>query len=189
MATTNSYVGYIDNQKIKEKIEPQYKLDTIKEKEKLNILSNAYNKIDQMRATSTANTKEIEAVIKVHNKMIIYQQRIYSYSVTCIIFFMIGASLGSIIRKGGMGLPVVIAIVIFILFYVMNLTIENFAWKGILDPYFAAWLPNMILFPLGLWLTIKALTDSQVFDAEKYKAFFKPIISKFQKPKEHSRYR
>jgi len=49
-----------------------------------------------------------------------YQQRIIAYSVTCIIFFLIGASLGSIIRKGGVGLPVVIAIIIFIIFYVMN---------------------------------------------------------------------
>ena len=121
--------------------------------------------------------------------MIMYQQRIFAYSFTCIIFFMIGASLGSIIRKGGMGLPVVIAIFIFILFYVMNLTVENFAWKGLLDPYIAAWIPNAILLPFGIWLMVKAMTDSQVFDIEKYKAVLKPITKRFQKNKEHARYR
>ena len=189
VSTTNSYVSYIDDQKIKEKIVPQYKLDTVKKDKKLDVLFNAYNKINMLKANQTSSEQQIEQTVKYQAKMIIYQQRIFSYSFTCIIFFMIGASLGSIIRKGGMGLPVVIAIIIFIIFYVMNLTIENISWKGNLDPYLASWLPNMILFPFGLWLTIKALTDSQVFDAEKYKAFFKPIINKFSKPKEHSRYR
>ena len=118
-----------------------------------------------------------------------YQQRIFAYSFTCIIFFLIGASLGSIIRKGGMGLPVVIAIIIFIIFYVMNLTVENLSWKGKMNPYLAAWFPNMVLFPFGIWLSYKALTDSQLFDAEKYKAWFKPLLERFQKPREHARYR
>jgi len=87
-----------------------------------------------------------------------------------------------------MGLPVVISIIIFIIFYVLNLTVENLSWKGDMDPYLAAWIPNMVLFPFSLWLTYKALTDSQLFDIEKYKALFKPIIDKFAKPKEHQRY-
>ena len=62
------------------------------------------------------------------------------------------------------------------------------AWIGVINPYLAAWLPNIILLPFGAWLTYKALTDSQLFDAEKYKAMFKPIISKFIKNKEHTRY-
>ena len=108
---------------------------------------------------------------------------------TCLIFFLIGSSLGSIIRKGGLGLPVVIAIVVFIIFYVINLSVENMAWAGKMDPYLASWLPNMILFPFGAWLTYKALTDSQLFDVEKYKAIFKPLINRFSKNKEHARYR
>ncbi len=92
-----------------------------------------------------------------------YQQGIIAYSVTCLIFFMIGSSLGSIIRKGGVGLPVVIAIINSIVFYVMNLTIKNITWKEKLNHYFGAWLSNLVLFPFGVWLTYKALTDSQSF--------------------------
>lgn len=188
ISSANSYVQYIDNKKTKEKITPQYQLDSVKKDKKLEVLFNAYKKIDIQISDLKSKNDQIEAIVKSQNKMIIYQQRIYSYSFTCIIFFLIGASLGSIIRKGGMGLPVVIAIIIFIIFYVMNLMIENISWNGNLDPYIAAWIPNIILFPFGVWLTYKAMTDSQLFDAEKYKTFFKPIIQRFSKEKEHQRY-
>ncbi len=188
ISQTNSYVEYIDKTKSKEKIKEPYKIDTLKSAKKLEVLYSAYNKIDALKSSIESNENAINDTIKLHNKIVIYQQRIVSYSFTCIIFFLIGASLGSIIRKGGMGLPVIIAIVIFIIFYVLNLSVENLSWKGTMNPYFAAWLPNLVLFPFSVWLTYKALTDSQVFDVEKYKALFKPIIEKFSKPKEHERY-
>ncbi len=188
ISQTNNYVEYIDKTKTKDKIREPYKIDTLKKDKKLDVLWNAYNKIDALKASIETSESAINDTVKVHNKIVMYQQRIISYSFTCIIFFLIGASLGSIIRKGGMGLPVVISIIIFIIFYVLNLSVENLSWKGALDPYLAAWIPNMVLFPFSVWLTYKALTDSQLFDIEKYKALFKPIIDKFSKPKEHQRY-
>ena len=185
---TNNYVQYIDKTKVKEKVLQPYKIDTLKEPKKLDVLWSAYNRIESLKSTATANESAVDDLLKQHNKIVIYQQRIISYSFTCIIFFLIGASLGSIIRKGGMGLPVIIAIVIFIIFYVLNLSVENLSWKGVLDPYLATWLPNLVLFPFSIWLTYKALTDSQLFDIEKYRALFKPIINRFSKPKEHQRY-
>lgn len=189
ISNANNYINLIEASKEKpKKIEPQYKIDTVKKQRKLDALYAAYNKIESEKSDFIMKEDQINGIVKYHNKMIMYQQRIFAYSFTCIIFFLIGASLGSIIRKGGMGLPVVIAIIIFIIFYVMNLTVENLSWKGKMNPYLAAWLPNMILFPFGVWLTVKALTDSQLFDIEKYRALFKPIIERFQRPKEHSRY-
>ncbi len=186
----NNSVLYIEKTKpAKNFVKPQLKIDTLKQDRKNEVLFAAYNKLENMKISVKNRRAEIEPIVKSHNKMVMYQQRIISYSVTCIIFFMIGASLGSIIRKGGMGLPVVIAIIIFIIFYVLNLSVENAAWKGKLNPYLAAWLPNIILFPFGVWMTQKALTDSQLFDAEKYKALLKPITKRFTKNKEHSRYR
>jgi lipopolysaccharide export system permease protein len=187
---TNNYVTYIDRVKAPKnlKIEEPFNLNKIKEDKRLKILNDAYHKIEMVENEKKNRDTQLYDIIKYHNKIIMYQQRIIAYSVTCIIFFLIGASLGSIIRKGGVGLPVVIAIIIFIIFYVMNLSVENVAWKGKMDPYIAAWLPNMILFPFGAWLTYKALTDSQVFDVEKYKALTKPIWSKFIRQNEHERY-
>lgn len=192
ISNANNYIGIIKAQpktQKNEKIEPQFQFDTIKKDEKLDILYTAYNKIEIQKNNLNNKEGQINDIITSHSKMIIYQQRILSYSATCIIFFLIGASLGSIIRKGGMGIPVVVAIVIFVVFYVMNLTVENFSWKGKLNPYLAAWLPNMILFPFSIWMTYKALTDSQLFDTEKYKTLLKPITKYFIRHKEHSRYR
>lgn len=188
ISQTNNYVQYIDKTKTKEKVTQPYKIDTLKKPKKLEVLWGAYNKIESLKAAVTSNQGAIDDLVKQHNKIVIYQQRIISYSFTCIIFFLIGASLGSIIRKGGMGLPVIIAIVIFIIFYVLNLSVENLSWKGSLNPYLATWIPNIVLFPFSIWLTYKALTDSQLFDIEKYRALFKPFIEKFSKPKEHQRY-
>ncbi|WP_124639749.1 MULTISPECIES: LptF/LptG family permease [Amniculibacterium] len=190
VAQTNSYVEYIDKTKSKNKnqISPQFDLEKIEQQKKNEVLLAAYQKIETLKMTSESKKAEILPILKYYSKVIMYQQRIIAYSVTCVIFFLIGASLGSIIRKGGMGLPVIIAIVIFIIFYIMNLSVENIAWNGTINPYLAAWLPNMILLPFGSWLTYKALTDSQLFDIEKYRALFKPIISKFTKNKEHKRY-
>ncbi|MFC4687118.1 LptF/LptG family permease [Epilithonimonas pallida] len=188
ISQTNNYVQYIDKTKTKNKIKEPYKIDTLKKDKKLEVLWGAYNKIEALKTSIDSNENSIRDTVKQHNKIVIYQQRIVSYSFTCVIFFLIGASLGSIIRKGGMGLPVIIAIVIFIIFYVLNLSVENLSWKGSMNPYLATWIPNMVLFPFSVWLTYKALTDSQLFDIEKYRALFKPIIEKFSKPKEHQRY-
>ncbi|UZT98294.1 LptF/LptG family permease [Chryseobacterium fluminis] len=184
----NPVISYMDKNKAKAAPKSQIRLDTLKKDKKLEMIYNAYNRLDNLKTTAESKNGEISPNVKYFSKVVIYQQRILTYSFTCIIFFLIGASLGSIIRKGGMGLPVIIAIVIFIVFYVINVGVENVAWSGKMNPYLAAWIPNMVLFPFGVWMTYKALTDSQLFDAEKYKALFKPITKRFSKNKEHKRY-
>lgn len=191
ISQANNYLQLIQSKEKADKpVKPQFKLDTLKKDKKLEVIYSAYNRVQSQINEMKGKEEQMYAIIKQQNKMIMHQQRIYAYSFTCVIFFLIGASLGSIIRKGGVGLPVVIAIVIFIIFYVMNLTVENFSWKGKMNAYLAAWLPNMILFPFAVWLTIKAVRDSQLFDLEKYRTFFKPIIERFSKKEvEHERYK
>ncbi|WHF52109.1 LptF/LptG family permease [Chryseobacterium gotjawalense] len=189
VSQTNSYVSYVDKSKAKTPVIAPVKTDTLNSKTKEEMLYSAYNKLENIKQSTLGKEGQIKDMHAYFARVVMHQQRIVSYSVTCLIFFLIGASLGSIIRKGGLGLPVVIAIVIFILFYVLNLSAENFAWSGGIDPYLAAWLPNLVLLPFGVWLTYKALTDSQLFDAEKYKSMFKPLINRFSKNKEHQRYR
>ncbi len=188
IAQTNNQVLYVDKIKPKKPVEEPKSFDTLTTAKQNEILFSAYQRIENLKTSKINKQPEIEGVYKYNGRVIMYQQRIFAYSVTCIIFFLIGASLGSIIRKGGLGLPVVIAIVIFIIFYVLNLSVENLAWSGQINPYLAAWLPNILLFPFGVWMTYKALTDSQLFDIEKYRALFKPLINRFTKSKEHSRY-
>lgn len=186
---TNSFLQNIELNKVKKPVTIVLpKMDTLKEKRKNEYYNAAYNKVESIKQLNENKASQIKDLHAYNSRVIIYQQRIFAYSVTCLIFFLIGSSLGSIIRKGGLGLPVVIAIVVFIIFYVVNLSVENLAWAGKMDPYLAAWLPNLLLFPFGAWLTVKALTDSQLFDIEKYRAIFKPVINLFSKTKEHKRY-
>lgn len=189
VSQTNNYLSYVDDVKPTKKITPPPALSAAPKAKQKDILYGAYNKIEGIREATAGKKAQLKDMHGYFARVVMYQQRIVSYSVTCLIFFMIGASLGSIIRKGGLGLPVVIAIVIFILFYLLNLSAENIAWAGNMDPYLAAWLPNAVLLPFGIWLTYKALTDSQLFDIEKYRALIKPITQRFSRDKEHQRYR
>ncbi|MDR2205418.1 MAG: LptF/LptG family permease [Flavobacteriaceae bacterium] len=190
ISQTNVHIPTLQFDKKNEiKAKRSIKLDTIKQEKKNEILFSAYNEIENLKQSQENRTPEIKDITKYYAKVVMYQQRIIASAISCIIFFLIGSSLGSIIRKGGMGFPVVIAIVIFIIFYVLNLSFENAAWAGKMNPYLAAWFPNIILFPFGIWLTYKALTDSQLFDIERYKAILKPITKRFTKNKEHARYK
>lgn len=101
--------------------------------------------------------------------------RKFTLSVACIILFMIGAPLGSIIRKGGLGLPLVFAIVFFVLFYILNTIGEKMARQGVLTASQGMWLSSVVLLPIGIFLTYKAMNDSQLFNKETYYRTFKNI--------------
>lgn len=116
--------------------------------------------------------------------------RNFSNSIMCLIFFLIGAPLGAIIRKGGVGMPVVVAIIIFVLFYLIYMYSENLAKNGVLDPYWSAWLPVLSFTPLGVLFTYKAMTDSNLFDINAYLEPLLRLKNKYFKSKntEHKRY-
>lgn len=115
---------------------------------------------------------EKERVIRNHR---IEWQKKLSLSFTCLVLFLIGAPLGSIIRKGGLGTPLVFAIIFFVLFYFVNRTGEQLAKADALTPFGGLWLANMVLFPIGLFLTMKARQDAQLFNQEFYFRILKKI--------------
>ena len=137
VSQTNNYVSYVDKgkTKVEVKVTAPAKMDTVNIKKKQDMLYSAYNKLENIKQSTLSKNDQIKDMHAYFARVVMHQQRIVSYSVTCLIFFLIGASLGSIIRKGGLGLPVVIAIVVFILFYILNLSAENIAWAGKKDPY------------------------------------------------------
>jgi lipopolysaccharide export system permease protein len=101
--------------------------------------------------------------------------RKFTLSFACIILFLIGAPLGSIIRKGGLGTPLVSAIVFFVLFYLLNNFGEKFAKSGEWSVYTGMWFSSILLLPVGLFLTYKAMRDSQLFNQEFYYRLLQPI--------------
>lgn len=98
-----------------------------------------------------------------------------SLSVACLVLFLIGAPLGSIIRKGGVGLPLVVALVFFMIFYLLNIFGEKFTKDHLVDPTIGMWLPVFVLTPVGFFLTYKAMHDSQLFNKEVYYRMIKSI--------------
>ncbi len=100
----------------------------------------------------------------------------FTLSLACLIFFFIGAPLGAIIRKGGLGVPVVVSVLIFIFYYMVNVTGEKLAKSGEWDITFGLWLSSMVLAPIGAWLTWKSNQDSAVFNVEAYQRFFRRLL-------------
>jgi lipopolysaccharide export system permease protein len=105
--------------------------------------------------------------IELHRKL--------TLSIACIVLFMIGAPLGSIIRKGGLGAPLVFAIIFFVLFHLLNTFGEKFAKQGVTNVLIGMWLSTLFLIPIGAFLTVKAMHDSQLFNKEFYYRFFRSV--------------
>jgi lipopolysaccharide export system permease protein len=96
-------------------------------------------------------------------------------SFSCFVLFLIGAPLGSIIRKGGLGSPLIFAIGFFMLFYFSSTSGEKSAREGSLSPFAGMWLSTFILLPIGVFLTHKAMRDSQLFNKESYYRFWRKL--------------
>ena len=107
---------------------------------------------------SLSRTKEdkVKHIYEMHTK--------YSMAVVCIIFVFIGAPLGAIVRKGGFGYPLLVSVVAFIVFIVLTIFCRKIAETLLVPASLAAWLPCIVLSPIGVWLTIKAMADSKLFD-------------------------
>lgn len=99
--------------------------------------------------------------------------RKFTLSIACLILFFIGAPLGAIIRKGGLGMPVVFSIIFFVIFHVISISGEKYARAGAMSPGIAMWLASIVLLPVGIFLTYKATTDSPLLDADTWNKIFK----------------
>ena len=101
--------------------------------------------------------------------------RKFTLSGACLIFFFIGAPLGAIIRKGGLGMPVVISVLFFVLYYIISISGEKIAREGIVDPGLGMWISGIVLFAAGLFLTRKATKESTILNIDTYINFFKKL--------------
>jgi len=123
--------------------------------------------------TSSVGTAEWKAT-----RLRRYQNEIhrkYTYSLLCLIFFFIGAPLGAIIRKGGLGMPVIVSVLFFLIYYVISMIGEKFSREGLAPPYIGMWISTFILVPVSIWLTYKAARDSVILNIDTYFTWFKKL--------------
>ena len=106
-------------------------------------------------------------------------------SLACLVLFLIGAPLGSIIRKGGIGLPLIFSVIFFVIFYLLNNYGTKFVKQEVMNPIGGMWMATFVLTPIGIFLTYKALNDSQLFNKEFYYRAFKKLGLAKKKPEEH----
>jgi lipopolysaccharide export system permease protein len=108
----------------------------------------------------------------------IEMQRKFTLSFACIIFFFIGAPLGAIIKKGGLGTPLVISVILFIIYYIFDNTGYKMSRDGKMEVWEGIWLSSAVLLPLGVFFTYKAVGDSAVFNIDAYRNFFNRLRGK-----------
>lgn len=143
-------------------------LDIFNPTQQIQIVKLALNNAKGTIQTVDAKKVEFKAKTKRLNKTEIALHEKYVLGVACIILFFVGAPLGAIIRKGGMGLPMVIAILLFLTYHFIGIFAKNSAEDGTMHPFIATWLSTGIMLPLSIWLTYRATTDQGIFDFDSF---------------------
>jgi len=140
------------------------------------ILQSAFMKADNNSNEFLFRSLNKTTTQKTINRHWIEWHRKFTIPFTCLIFFFIGAPLGSIVRKGGLGTPIVISVVLFIIYYI----VENVGYKmtrdGVWEHWVGMWFSSLILLPIGVFLTYKAMNDSVIMNADTYVNFFKRLF-------------
>ncbi|MBR1784257.1 MAG: LptF/LptG family permease [Bacteroidales bacterium] len=106
-------------------------------------------------------------------------QRKYTMSLACLLLFLVGAPFGSIVRKGGLGLPLVASVLFFVLYYVVDMIDEKSVRSGVVGPE-GMWVSSLVLLPIGLLLTVQATSDSSLLDPSTWRRMFRALLARLQ---------
>lgn len=123
-------------------------------------------------------TDEIKARTRMADRYDIEWHRKFFLAFSCIVLFFIGAPLGAIIRKGGMGLPTLVAIILFLVYYIVTIFGERMIKSGAFEPLQGMWISTLLLFPMSVFLTYKAATDSSIMNIDAYVLWFKKLFAR-----------
>ncbi|MDO4695160.1 MAG: LptF/LptG family permease [Porphyromonas sp.] len=137
-------------------------------KEMINLYTNTAELISNRLSMTSFSRSEREGTLSTLRKNEFEFHRKITYPVACIVFFFIGAPLGAIIRKGGLGTPIVTAVLFFIIYYVLETMGLKMAKDGKVEVWIGMWLPSMVLAPIGLWLSYIAAKDSAKLNLDNY---------------------
>lgn len=150
------------------------------------ILTLAKNKVFSSYNTIEGKQRELIIRDKMYNVHLLEIHKKFSLALSCIILFFVGAPLGAIIRKGGLGLPMIIAIVLFLTYYFLGVFSYNYAKEGNINPYLGAWIPTFVMLPLGIFLTLRATKDKGILQLNFSVKDIQLFISKFVPSKKNS---
>lgn len=141
-------------------------------------INQALNKARRQKMDYEYRSLALAEEAKTMRKHDIEMQKKFTLSFACIIFFFIGAPLGAIIKKGGLGTPLVISVLLFIVYFIIDNAGLKMSRDGKLEVYQGMWLSTAVLLPLGIFFTYKAVGDSAVFNIDAYRNFFNSLIGR-----------
>jgi len=181
----NFFANYYQENKPKT-INTKIKLaDIEQENMRRSAISNALSQARQIKENADLRMNDYQFFAEKDIRYDIEWHRKFTLAVSCLLLFGIGAPLGAIIRKGGLGLPVVMAIIFFLIYHVIATISEKAAKDASLTPMWGMWMAIIVLTPLAIFLTYKSTSDSALFDAEQYKnkaeAIWKKVVGLFNK--------
>ncbi len=136
--------------------------------EQYRIISKAINSVRNVKGFSSSYAEQHKWRNQEKSLYAIEKYKKYTNAFACLVMFFLGAPLGSIIKKGGLGVPVLVSIILFIIYYVISLTGEKLAKQNLIEVAYGMWAANVLLMILGLWFLSKARKDSALFDADFY---------------------
>ena len=153
-------------------------LSVLKQKQQFDI---AINKLKTIKSIVKSNKDDLEYRKIIITKHEIEWHRKISLAVACLLLFLVGSSMGAIVRKGGFGLPVLISVFFFIIYHVLSMIGEKSAKDLSMQAYEGIWLANIVFLPIALFLVYKAKNDSQLFDFSALLKWNFPLIKSKKK--------
>ena len=157
------------------KFDPKALFDSLTVMEKRTVLSKAIENLKEGTSILVEKNDSQRYEIKAIRKYEVEWNKKLTMSFACLVFFFIGAPLGAIIRKGGLGTPAVISIFFFVIYYVISISGQKLVEELVVGTFAGMWAASYILLPVGIFLTYKATTDSVILNIETYLLFFKKV--------------
>lgn len=139
-------------------------------------LNGALNKARRAKSENEFKSLSLVEDQKILRRHQIEMHKKFTLSLACLIFFFIGAPLGAIIKKGGLGMPLVISVFLFIVYYIFDNMGYKMARDGKVDVIAGIWLSTMVMFPLGVFFTYKAVGDTTMFDFDMYRRMWRNLM-------------
>jgi lipopolysaccharide export system permease protein len=135
----------------------------------------AMNNARTIKNNFSTKLVQIDNLQREHRRFQIAWFQKYTTAIACIVMFLIGAPLGAIIKKGGLGMPVLVSIIFFIIYYMLTITGEKWAKEGVTSPLFGTFFSIIVLLPFGVFFLRQARKDARLFEADMYVEFFKKM--------------
>lgn len=151
-------------------------LSEFQRNKKIQIMEVAMNNARNIKNYADVTSKQLDFKDGDMVQHMVEVYRKFTLSIACLVLFFIGAPLGSIIRRGGLGWPLFYSVILFIVYHVTSLTGEKLAENGVLTSFSGMWLSTFVLTPVGIFLTLKASADSKIYSAEYYRTLMHRIF-------------